>query len=115
MTRLGELLSSFVTWGSTRSRPLKLAYLTGLETLNYMSNKQEYPKIKCNWIIRDRHQETPSSINSLSLKMATLHMTNKSTPNAQIYTIETNNTQIPNGKTNFYSFLLLKQQYLDIK
>lgn len=54
MTRLGELLSSFVTWGSTRSRPLKLAYLTGLETLHYMSNKQEYPtKKKCNWIIHE--------------------------------------------------------------
>jgi len=115
MTRLGELLSSFVTWGSTRSRPLKLAYLTELETLHYMSNKQEYLKIKCNWVIHDRHQETPSSINSLSLKMATLHMTNKLTPNAQIYIIETNNAQIPNGKTNFYSFLPMKELHLNIK
>jgi len=47
--------------------------------------------------------------------MATLHMTNKLTPNAQIYIIETNNTQIPKGKTNFYAFLPMKQQHLDIK
>lgn len=72
MTRLGEVLPSFGVWGSTRRCPLKLAYLTYPKTCNQF---KEYAIVFSESVQNyDRHQETPKSNNSSSLKMATLYV-----------------------------------------